>query len=136
MSSSTEMSIPTHEALTADMMLGLKPSCPNSRSYRVNISPNNMSVFSPQSTISIDIPTGRSGTWLDQSQSYLKYAVQCINSNSDNVYVENSAYSFIQRLDVFHQSNLFLLIYSFIYLRMMMRCIMVDQHNGLVLGKL
>lgn len=108
---SSQFQVPVHTALTSDMMLGLKPSAPKSRSYRVNITPNNKSVFVPLDTISIDIPTGRHGTWLDQSQSYLKFSVQVKTTDAcpvggDGIYFDNSAYSLIQRMDVYHQSNL------------------------------
>lgn len=108
---SSQFQVPIHTALTSDMMLGLKPSCPKSRSYRVNVTPNNKSVFVPLDTISIDLPTGRAGTWLDQSQSYLKFSVQVKTTTvcaalGTGIYFDNSAYSLIQRMDIYHQSNL------------------------------
>ena len=97
-------------ALTSDMMLGLKPSAPKSRSYRLNVSPLNKSIFSGLDQIIIELPTGRRNTWLDQSQSYLKFSVQCASTaavvNNNSIYLDNSAYSFIQRLDVYNSSNL------------------------------
>lgn len=105
--------IPTSETLTSDMCLGLKPTCPvGSRSYRVNIPPSNKNVFTPGDTMIFDI-NGRPNSWLDQSQTYLKFSVQfsstaiaTANSVGTGIFVENSAYSFIQRMDIFHQSNL------------------------------
>eukprot|EP01041_Mallomonas_annulata_P015937 gene15937-33554_t len=76
MSDPSAIQIPIGTALTSDMLLGLKPSAPKSRSYRINIAPLNKSVFSPSDQIIIELPTGRKGTWLDQSQSYLKFSVQ------------------------------------------------------------
>jgi hypothetical protein len=114
----TNIAVPTHQALTGDMMLGLKPSAPKSRSYRYNISPSNKSVFVPLDTLSIDVPTSRAGTWLDPQQSYLKFCVQVSSTaaasayagvpgtNTTGIYFDNSAYSLFQRLDVYHQSNL------------------------------
>jgi len=113
MSDSSSLQIPLGQALTSDMLLGLKPSAPKSRSYRINVAPLNKSVFAPGEQIIIELPTGRKGTWLDQSQSYLKFSVQFASTNAVNaipgsagMYIENTAYSFFQRLDIYHSSNL------------------------------
>ena len=39
MSDPSQLHVPIHTALTSDMMLGLKPSAPKSRSYRISIAP-------------------------------------------------------------------------------------------------
>ena len=108
--SSSLGNIGAHQALTGDMMLGLKPSAPRSRAYRVSIAPNNKQIFGPTDCIYIDIPTSRPNTWYDPAQSYLKFSVQCSATAAcnvtDGVYVDNSAYSFISRLDVYNGSNL------------------------------
>ena len=111
MSDPNAIQIPIGQALTSDMLLGLKPSAPKSRSYRINVAPLNKSVFVGGDQIIIELPTGRKGTWLDQSQSYLKFSVQCASTAAANVggtgiYLDNSAYSFIQRLDIYNSSNL------------------------------
>ncbi len=80
MSDPTAFNLPLDQAVTSDMMIGLKPSAPRSRSYRISQPPLNASTFAPGSQCIIELPTGRKGTWLDQSQSYLKFAVQCICS--------------------------------------------------------
>ena len=109
---SSDLNIQNHVALTSDMNLGLKPSAPRSRAYRVNIAPNNKQVFGSTDVIYIDIPTSRPNTWYDPSQSYLKFSVQCAATAAvaqgvvDAIYVDNSAYSFLSRLDVYHGSNL------------------------------
>ena len=113
MSDPNAILLPVHQALTSDMMLGLKPSAPKSRSYRISVAPLNASLFAPGSQVIFELPTGRRGTWLDQSQSYLKFSVQvcsanacAINAPTGGIYTENTAYSFIQRLDIYHSSNL------------------------------
>ena len=111
MSDPSALHIPVHQALTSDMLLGLKPSAPKSRSYRISIAPLNKSVFSPGDQIIFELPTGRKGTWLDQSQSFLKFSVQFAATaatavGSTGIYLDNSAYSFIQRMDIYHSSNL------------------------------
>ena len=115
MSDPSQINLPIHTALTSDMMLGLKPSAPKSRSYRLSVAPINKSTFAPADQMIFELPTGRRGTWLDQSQSYLKFTVQCttttactqtIANNGNGVNIDNTAYSFIQRLDVYNSSNL------------------------------
>ena len=112
MSDSSQLHIPMHTALTSDMMLGLKASAPRSRSYRLSVAPLNKTVFTSTDQIIFELPTGRRGTWLDQSQTYLKFSVQCKTNAAVNQYtlngvnIENTAYSFFNRLDVYHSSNL------------------------------
>ena len=112
MSDPNAILLPVHTALTSQMMLGLLPSAPRSRSYRINVAPLNGSTFAPSSQIIFELPTGRKGTWLDQSQSYLKFSVQCLSAAAcaagipGGIFIENTAYSFIQRLDVYNSSNL------------------------------
>ena len=111
MSDPSALQIPVHQALTSDMLLGLKPSAPKSRSYRISIAPINKSVFNPGDQIIFEFPTGRKGTWLDQSQSYLKFSVQfsataAVAVGGSGIYLDNSAYSFIQRMDIYNSSNL------------------------------
>ena len=111
MSDPSALNIPTNQALTSDMLYGLKPSAPKSRSYRLNISPINMSVFSPGTQIIFEVPSGRAGTYLDNSETYLKFSVQCTSTvacavGGSGIYIDNTAYSFIQRVDTYHSSNL------------------------------
>lgn len=91
------------------MVYGLKPSAPSSRAYRVNLSPSNKSVFAPSDTVVINLPTGGRGQFLDNLSSYLKFTVQTTttaastaNPLGTGVFVENTAYNFIQRLEVQH----------------------------------
>jgi len=113
MSDPSAIQLPVNQALTSDMLLGLKPSAPKSRSYRISVAPLNKSVFAPGDQMIFELPTGRRGTWLDQTQSYLKFSVQVASTAASEattgrtgVYVDNSAYSFIQRLDIYNSSNL------------------------------
>lgn len=108
--SSSLGNLAAHQALSGDMMLGLKPSAPRSRAYRVSVAPNNKQVFGPTDCIYIDIPTSRPNTWYDPAQSYLKFSVQCTSTAAcaviDGIYVDNTAYSFFSRLDIYNGSNL------------------------------
>ena len=111
MSDPSSINLPIGQALTSDMLYGLKPSAPKSRFYRINVSPLNKSTFVALDQVIIELPTGRKNTWLDQSQSYLKFSVQCTstaaaNEGGSGIYLEITAYSFIQRLDIYNSSNL------------------------------
>ena len=113
MTDPSAINIPTHQALSSDMLLGLKPSCPKSRVFRMNVPALNKSLFSPLDQMIFEIPCGRKGQWLDPSQTYLKFSVQCGSTaassggiNSTAIYVENSAYSFIQRCTIYNSSNI------------------------------
>ena len=117
MSDPSAIQLPVSQALTSDMLLGLKPAAPKCRSYRLNVAPLNKSTFTGSDQMIFEIPCGRKGTWLDQSQSYLKFSVQCAATAAcaanvsaagvyGGIYIDNSAYSFIQRLDIYHSSNL------------------------------
>ena len=111
MSDPSAIQLPVNQALTSDMLLGLKPSAPKSRSYRISVPPLNKNVFIPGDQMIFELPTGRKGTWLDQSQSYIKFSVQAaatgaVNAGGSGIYLDNTAYSFIQRLDIYNSSNL------------------------------
>jgi hypothetical protein len=111
MSDPSAIQLPVSQALTSDMLLGLKPSAPKSRSYRISVPPLNKNVFAPGDQMIFELPTGRKGTWLDQSQSYIKFSVQVAATGATavggtGVYLDNTAYSFIQRLDIYNSSNL------------------------------
>lgn len=112
MSDPSAIQIPVNQALTSDMLLGLKPSAPKSRTYRVNVAPLNKNMFYPGDQMIFELPTGRKGSWLDTSMSYVKFSVQfaataaIAQPGGSGIYLDNSAYSFFQRLDVYNGSNL------------------------------
>jgi len=112
MSDPAAIQIPVQTGVTSDLLIGLKPSAPKSRSYRISVAPLNKSTFSPGDQCIIELPVSRRGTYFDQSQSFLKFTVQCGTTTAitaaggSGVYLENTAYSFLQRLDVYNSSNL------------------------------
>jgi hypothetical protein len=111
MSDSSSLNLPISIGMSSDFLLGLKTAAPKSKSNRISISPLNKSVFRGGDQIILEIPTGRRGTWLDQSQSFLKFSIQCqataaVGVGGSGIYLDNSAYSFISRFDLFHGSNL------------------------------
>ena len=75
MTDTSNFQVPLGKSLTSDMMYGLKPSAPKSRSYRMNIPAMNKSTFVGGDQVIFEIPSGRRGTYLDQSQCYYKFCV-------------------------------------------------------------
>jgi len=111
MSDPSAIQLPVNQALTSDLLYGLKPSCPKSRSYRINVAPLNKSVFVGGDQCIFEVPTSRPGTYLDNTQTYLKFSVQCSSTTASavggsGIYLDNSAYSFFQRIDTYHSANL------------------------------
>lgn len=107
-------------SVTSDLRYDLKPSSGRGRAYRASILPTNASVFQPASTTILYAPCGRRGTFLDPQQSYLKYTV--LNNDATNtLFFDGGAWSPINRIDIFHGSNLLEsvqqanVLYSFLY---------------------
>ncbi len=73
-----------------------------SRSYRVKIAPSNGSVFNPSSgggTINFDLPSNLSCTYVDFSQTYIRYNVSYVGGNVSTGYLPKcGAYTFMQRV--------------------------------------
>lgn len=111
MSDPSGIQVPVTTSLTSDMALGLKPSAPRSRTQRISHPPINKNIFVGGDQLVFEIGQNRKNTWLDTSSTYLKFSVQCTSTaaatqGGSGIYVDNSAYSFLQRLDVYNGSNL------------------------------
>jgi hypothetical protein len=101
----TTQLIPNNLAVTSDLDYRLKPSAPRSRSYRASILPTNKNTFNPLDTAIVYIPGGRRNTYLDCTQSYMRMTLK--NTDATGVFrLDGSANCMINRLDVFHGSNL------------------------------
>jgi hypothetical protein len=101
----TTQLIPNNLAVTNDLDFRLKPSAVRSRSYRASILPSNKNTFSPTDTAILYVPGGRRNTYLDCSQSYIRMTLR--NTDPTGVFkLDGSANCMINRLDVFHGSNL------------------------------
>ncbi len=112
--------LPNNVGVTSDLLFNLKPSSGRGRAYRASILPTNASTFTCGSTTILYVPCGRRGTFLDPQQSYLKYTV--LNNDATNALLfDNLASSVINRIDIFHGSNLLEsiqqanVLYSFLY---------------------
>ena len=105
MSDPSSLNLPNQIALTSDLMYTLKPSGGRSRNYRASILPTNKSSFSASDTAIVYVPGGRRGTYLDVGQSYMRYTIKNIDpTNSFNL--DGSGACVINRIDIFHGSNL------------------------------
>lgn len=101
----TTQLIQNNLAVTSDLDYRLKPSAPRSRSYRASILPTNKNTFNPTDTAIIYIPGGRRNTYLDCTQSYIRMTLK--NTDAAGAFrLDNNANCVINRLDVFHGSNL------------------------------
>lgn len=107
-------------SVTSDLQYSLKPSSGRGRAYRASILPTNASTFACGSTTILYVPCGRRGTFLDPQQSYLKFTV-LNNDGTNTLWFDNGAWSPINRIDIFHGSNLLEsiqqanVLYSFLY---------------------
>jgi hypothetical protein len=112
--------LPNNVGVTSDLLYNLKPSSGRGRAYRASILPTNASTFTCGSTTILYAPCGRRGTFLDPQQSYLKYTV-LNNDTANTLNFDNGAWSVINRIDIFHGSNLLEsiqqanVLYSFLY---------------------
>lgn len=101
----TSQLIPNQLAITSDCMYNLKPSAVRGRSYRISVPTTNKSQFNPGDMAVFYLPGGRRNTYLDTTQSYLRFTIR--NTDLTNALnVDNTATSIFNRLDVFHASNL------------------------------
>jgi hypothetical protein len=98
--------LPNTIGLTSDCQFNLKPSAVRSRSYRASIAPTNKSTFNPGDTCIMYIPGGRKNTYLDATQSYLRFTIKnndtTASTSTTNAYfyLDNNAGCVINRLDV------------------------------------
>jgi hypothetical protein len=70
-----------------------------SRSYRVKLAPSNGSVFQPSQTINFDLPSNLAGTYVDFSQTYIRFNVSYVGTNASKGYLPKcGAYSLMQRV--------------------------------------
>ena len=101
----TSSLLPNHVGITSDCLYNLKPSAVRSRSYRASVLPTNGGTRNPGDTTILYIPGGRRASYLDCQQTYLKYTVNNTDS-SGNINFDGCGASVINRIDVFHGSNL------------------------------
>jgi hypothetical protein len=94
--------------LPKNLKYGSKIESAMARSSRVNIQPQNgTSTYNPGDTIIINIPT-RNNLVLVPTESYLKFNINLTSNAANNFFRWDScgAHGIIQRIRVFHGSNL------------------------------
>lgn len=70
-----------------------------SRSYRVRIAPSNKTSFNAGETIFLDLPSNLSGTFMDMTQTYIRFKVTYTASADAKVALDKcGAYGFLQRV--------------------------------------
>jgi len=107
--------VPNVMGISSDCQYNLKPSAIRSRSYRSSVVPSNKSVFSPQDVAIFAISGGRRNTYLDTTQSYMRFTIKNNDTTASTgstlagqsyFNLDNNAACVINRLDIFHASNL------------------------------
>jgi len=114
MSNNDSFNVPLVKGITNSMNMSLKPSAPKSRSYRVSHNPVNKNLFKPEDQAIIQLNTGKKNTFYDPYQSYLKLTTRVKTTTAKPVdyldptavFLENTAYNLIQKIDVYNGSNL------------------------------
>ena len=95
--------------LPRTLAYGTKVESSNARSYRTSIQPQNgTGTYNPNDTIIINIPT-RNNLVMSTTESFLKFKASVKMGAADSAYVRLDscgAHGFIQRIRVFHGSNL------------------------------
>ena len=93
------MNYETSGALTDAMNFQPKAVGAPSRSYRVVLNPINSGNASPGDVVKFDIPVGRPNQFIDTSETCFQFGVLNTSAN-DAFYLDGSAYSVLNRLDV------------------------------------
>jgi len=105
MTDANSLLLPNTQAVSSDCLYNLKASSVRARSYRASIPPSNSQTFTGAQTAIFYIPCGRKNSFIDPTQTYLKFTVKN-NDGTNAFFVDNIASSFINRLDIFHGSNM------------------------------
>ena len=133
----TTQLIPNNLAVTSDLDFRLKPSAPRSRSYRASILPTNKNTFNPTDTAIIYIPGGRRNTYLDCSQSYIRMTLKNTSGTAGSSFaLDHNANCVINRLDVFHGSNLLETIQTYNILSAYILDMQLSQSQKLALSNI
>ena len=94
-----------HIALPTDLNLSPKAQGVSANSKRLNITPLNNTTWNPGDAIMWDYPCNRPGTYLNGQETSLMLRVRN-NDATSNMWVDHSAASFVQRLDVYSAGQL------------------------------
>jgi hypothetical protein len=104
--------LPNREALPDDCNFSLKANGVRARSYRSSILPTNGTSFGAGGLAVLYVPGGRRNTYLDTTQTYIRYTIQnndataASSGQNNDFYLDNTGACVINRLDCFHSSNL------------------------------
>jgi hypothetical protein len=101
----TSQLLPNSVAVSSDCLYNLKPSAVRSRSYRASVLPTNGTSFPANGLAICYIPGGRRNTYLDTTQTYIRYTIKN-NDGTNNAIIDSLGSCVINRLDIFHGSNM------------------------------
>lgn len=100
----TSSFLPNSVGISSDCLYNLKPSAVASRQYRCSVPTSNKSIFAPGDVAIAYIPARRNCV-LDAANSYVRYTIKNLDV-SNNITFDNNGASVINRLDIYHGSNL------------------------------
>jgi hypothetical protein len=119
-------------SVTSSMQYSLRQPAAQGRSFAYQIKATNGTEHTGtrSQVVQLDIPCGRPGSFLDQSQTFIQFTVKA--KHSGTVHVDSHASCFIHRLEIFHGSNLLESIdnYNVLYNMMLDAQVGGDQRNG------
>ena len=99
--------LPNEHAVSSDCLFSLKKSSVAGKMYRCSVPSTNGTTFTQQQTVILYVPAGRRNTFLDPSQTYLKYTI--INNDptgSESATLDRSGACVINSINIYHGSNL------------------------------
>ena len=119
-------------SVTSSMQYSLRSPAAQGRSFAYQIKATNGTEHTGtrSQVVQLDIPCGRPGSFLDQSQTFLQFEVEPKFTGTASV--DSHASCFIHRLEIFHGSNLLESIdnYNVLYNMMLDAQVGGDQRNG------
>ena len=125
--------IPNQQAVSSDVLYNMKASSVRGRAYRASILPTNGTKFDAQSLTVLYVPGGRRNTFLSCQDTYLRFTIYNQDAATNDLVIDGNASAFINRIDIFHASNLLETIqgYNIIYQYMLDNQLNVAQRAGL-----
>jgi len=113
-------------SLSDALVYTAKPSAVSGHKYRQTLPSYNKSTFFPGEVMMLNVPCGRKGQFLNQKMSYLKFKVtntsvrtteEAAASKQATIVPDYSVSSLIERLEIYHVSNLLEQIHGYGLLR-------------------
>jgi hypothetical protein len=111
-SSASAGEVLTQTSLPIELDFKLPASLPASKNYEIRVQPVNGSSFATAgSVISIDLPCGKNGTYLDPATSYLNFKVTYVHAGTAATHYSRllgSAYSYFSKQEIYGNNSVLL----------------------------